>query len=69
MYTREEQLNIYRRIGITKDVYDVLRKQKRKVKLSMAKLICNLVLKTYGKTLKNKPDAENQKSKPNEATT
>jgi len=60
MYKREEQLNIYRRIGVTKDVYDVLRKQKRKIKLSMAKLICNLVLKTYDTTLKqseNKPNA------------
>lgn len=49
MYKREEQLEIHRRIGVTKDVYDVLRKQKRKTKLSMAKLICNLILKTYGK--------------------
>jgi len=49
MYKREEELKIHRRIGVTKEVYDVLRKQKRKTKFSMAKLICNLVLKFYGK--------------------
>ena len=52
MYTREEELDIYRRIGVTKDVYEILRKQKRKTKLSMAKLICNLVLQKYSNLVK-----------------
>ena len=53
-YKREEKLNIYRRIGVTKLVYNLLRKQKRKTKLSMAKDVCNLVLKDYWKP--NEPE-------------
>lgn len=48
MYTREEQLVIAARVGLTKEAYETLRRQKRKTKLSMAKLISNLILKTYG---------------------
>jgi len=52
MYSKEEQLEIYRRVGITKKVYGILREQKKKQKISMAKIICNLIIKTYdnGKT-------------------
>jgi len=53
MYKREEKLDIYRRIGVTKDVYVILRKRKSKTKISMAKLICNLVLKKYGESIKS----------------
>jgi len=48
MYSPEERLKIHKRIGITKPVYRILREQKRKQKISMAKIICNLVIKTYG---------------------
>jgi len=53
MYTREENLKIFKRIGVTKDVYCVLRNIKmesikKKRKISMAKIICNLVLEKYG---------------------
>jgi predicted CopG family antitoxin len=48
MYSQEEQLEIYKRIGVTKEVYDLLRKEKRRSKQSMAKLICNLTIKHYG---------------------
>lgn len=49
MYTQEEKLVIHRRIGVTKEAYDSLRQQKHKTKFSMAKIISNLVLATYGK--------------------
>lgn len=48
MYTREEKLEIYQRIGITEEVYNILREIKRKEKISMAKIICNLVIGKYG---------------------
>lgn len=44
MYSKEENLEIYKRVGVTKEVYDLLRKEKRRPKISMAKIICNLVL-------------------------
>ncbi len=44
MYSQEEHLDIYKRIGVTKEVYDLLRDSKRRSKQSMAKIICNLVL-------------------------
>lgn len=46
MYTREEKLTIYGRIGVTKEAYDILRKQKRHSKFSMAKLASNLIIKS-----------------------
>lgn len=49
MYDKEEQLVLYRRIGVTKKAYEILRKQKHKTKFSMAKIISNLVLSTYGR--------------------
>jgi len=54
MYSKEEQLEIYKRIGITKEVYKLLRAEKRKQKISMAKIICNLTLKTYGNRKTNR---------------
>ncbi len=48
MYTREEQLDIFARIGVTKEAYNLLRKEKRTHKLSMTKLISNLILEKYG---------------------
>jgi hypothetical protein len=48
MYSKEEQLEIFKRVGVTKEVYDVLRKEKRRSKQSMAKLVCNSILEKYG---------------------
>jgi hypothetical protein len=49
MYQKEQQLNLGDKpIRVTKEVYDILRKKKRETKLSMAKLVCNLVLEKYG---------------------
>lgn len=49
MYTREEELEIAARIGVTKEVYDILRKEKTKQQISLAKIVCNLILEKYGK--------------------
>ncbi|MDA3840264.1 MAG: hypothetical protein PF572_04190 [Patescibacteria group bacterium] len=46
-YSNEEKLVITKLVGITKDVYDVLRKEKRKQKISMAKIVCNLILDKF----------------------
>ncbi len=54
MYTKEDKLMIHRRIGVTKEVYDILRTKKQREGQSMAKIITNLILKIYGKKDKNK---------------
>lgn len=59
MYTKEEQLVIHKRIGVTEEVYGLLRQQKQKTKFSMAKLISNLVLQTYGKKRNKKENKGN----------
>ena len=41
----ELKLKIHQRIGVTKEVYEILRREKRKQKKSMAQIICDLVLK------------------------
>lgn len=45
MYSRDDKLELIQRIGVTQEVYDILRKMKKDQKLSMAKIICNLILK------------------------
>jgi hypothetical protein len=59
MYSNEEQLDIAQRIGVTQEVYDLLREEKRRLakigqKQSMAKIVCNLVLEKYALN-QNKP--------------
>ncbi len=48
MYKKEEGLTIYKRVGVTKEVYKILRKQKSVSKTSMAKIVCNLLIREYG---------------------
>ena len=48
-YKKEEKLNLEKKVFITKEVYDILREQKRKQKISMAKIVCNLIINKYGK--------------------
>ena len=48
MYEPEELLEQYRSFWVTEEVYAILRHEKRKQKISMAKIVCNLVLKEYG---------------------
>ena len=47
MYKREEKLKIFKRVGITKEVYEILRKEKKKQGISMAKIICNLIISKF----------------------
>jgi hypothetical protein len=46
-YSPEEKLEICKRIGVTKDIYNILRNQKRKQKISMAKIVCNAIAEKY----------------------
>jgi len=53
-YSIEKVLKLEKRVGITKEVYNILRERKRKLKkngeeVSMAKMVCNLIIKNYGK--------------------
>lgn len=47
MYANEERLDLTNRIGVTKAIYEILKVQKKKLKISMAKIVCNLVLEKY----------------------
>ncbi len=47
MYTREEQLEIYARVGVTKEAYELLRADKKKQKLSLAKLASTIIINHY----------------------
>ncbi len=48
MYTREEQLDIFARIGITKEAYDVLRKEKRRNQITFARIVSELIINKCG---------------------
>lgn len=52
MYKREEVLKLNRIVRITKEVYEVLREEKKRQKISMAKIVCNCILKNYNKIKK-----------------
>lgn len=46
-YSKEERLVLTKLVGITKETYNVLRKEKRKQKISMAKIVCNIILEKF----------------------
>lgn len=47
-HKKEERLVLFKKpVRITKQCYNILRKQKTKQKISMAKIVCNLILKEY----------------------
>ena len=48
MYEPEDILDQYRSFWVPKEVHDILRREKRRQKISMAKIIANLVIKEYG---------------------
>lgn len=52
-YKKEEKLNLEKIVKITRPVYNILRNEKKKQKISMAKIVCNLIIKTYDKQRKN----------------
>ena len=43
-----ERLKLKRKVWVTDEVYKLLRKQKTKQKISMAKIACNLIIEKYG---------------------
>lgn len=46
-YNKEDKLELPRKVYVTKEVYELLRKQKTKQKISMAKIVCNLIIENY----------------------
>lgn len=48
IYPKEEKLVLDEQVGLTREVYEILRDQKKKQKISMAKIVCNLVIEKYG---------------------
>ena len=48
-YQNDEKLKLTHKVFITKEVYKILRKQKVKQKISMAKITCNALIEKYNK--------------------
>ena len=48
-YTKEERLDLQRRVAITVRVHELLREASKQEGVSMAKIVCNLVLEKYDK--------------------
>jgi len=53
-YSKEEKLILFRPVWITKEEFKILRKEKEKQGISMAKIICNLIRENYGNTTRSK---------------
>ncbi len=49
-----KELEQFKSIWITKEIYEILREQKDKQKISMAKIVCNLIIEKYGNEKYNK---------------
>jgi hypothetical protein len=47
-YSIEEKLNLAKKVYITQEVFNLLREEKKKQNISMAKIVSNLVLEKYG---------------------
>ena len=47
MYTKEKKLVLTRQVALTKKCYDLLRKEKKTQGISMAKIVCNLIIKNF----------------------
>ena len=48
MYNSEDFLQITHRVGVTREAYEILRQKKRKEKISLSKIVTNLILEKYG---------------------
>lgn len=48
MYNKDEKLELSKQIAVTEKCYSILRKEKKNQKISMAKIVCNLILEKYG---------------------
>jgi len=49
MYKQGKRLKLSKLVAVTEKVHKLLRTEKKKQNLSMAKIVCNLVLEAYGK--------------------
>lgn len=49
MYKKGEKLKLTKLVRITKEEYELLKAQKKKQGISMAKIVCNLIIEKYGK--------------------
>ena len=47
-YTKEEKLKLTKKVYITEEVYNILREQKKEQEISLAKIVCNLILEKHG---------------------
>ena len=50
IYEKEEKLELTKQVAITEEVYKILRKEKTKQKISLAKIVCNLIIEKYETT-------------------
>ena len=50
IYGKEEKLELTKQVAITEEVYKILRKEKTKQKISLAKIVCNLIIEKYETT-------------------
>ena len=46
---RPHELDLAKRVGVTEEVHDILRKEKIKQKRSIARIVNDLILQTYAK--------------------
>jgi hypothetical protein len=49
MKNRKPELNLEKRIGITKEVHDILRRERKKQRKSMARIVNDLIINSYEK--------------------
>lgn len=47
-YSKDEQLILTNKVYLTKEAYDLLRVEKKKQEMSLAKIVSNLIIEKYG---------------------
>jgi len=48
LYDETKPLVLEKTVAVTKEVHDILKKTTRGKNISMAKLVCNLIIERYG---------------------
>lgn len=48
MKIRKSELNLEKRIGVTREIHDILKKERKKQKKSMARIVNDLIIQIYG---------------------
>ena len=46
-YNKEDRLELTKQVRITEEAYKILREEKKKQGISMAKIICNLIISKF----------------------